>query len=120
MLVIVIMHHTRPKQPWELLHTPPAVEFDEYSIVSSNEFCNELARMTVQEDHVPFLGLVLVMDLCLSLTEPQAGGWGGDSVVVYSNAFVSMSSIKCDSSERTTAAIKFRELEGTYGGLTIV
>lgn len=91
MLLLVIAkkgvdHHFRKTDPWELLPPPHSVSFEEYSISSSNEYCNELLRMTVQEDQVAFVALGWVMDFCLSITEPQAGGLGGDSVTVYMDA----------------------------------
>ncbi|EYB90436.1 hypothetical protein Y032_0220g2522 [Ancylostoma ceylanicum] len=59
--------------------------FEEVAVVTSEQQCNDLARMLIVENFSVSV-LAYAMQLCLFFTAPQRGGFGGSSTAVFVDA----------------------------------
>ncbi|CAJ0598548.1 unnamed protein product [Cylicocyclus nassatus] len=71
-----------PVVEWPLEPVPGTGEFDEFAVSSSSELCSEFARSMYVEGYRSTL-IAAMLQLCLSLQQPDRSGELGASVVVH-------------------------------------
>ncbi|CAJ0588155.1 unnamed protein product [Cylicocyclus nassatus] len=76
------MKAQRHKADYKFHREPSVLDFDEIAVISNAQECNDMARMLAVENY-SLNAIALGMQICMMSAEPERGGLGGSSTVVY-------------------------------------